>query len=88
MLGFRGTNSPHMEWMCGTQICALETRCLTDDGWAPGSDVIDVLVAINVPGVGSLDFVEHDRLAADGLESAYGRRDSSGHQSLSFAENL
>jgi len=55
---------------------------MAEDSRSPGSDVVDVLVLIDVPGVGTLDAVEDDGVAADGLERTDGRGDATGHQLL------
>lgn len=53
---------------------------MAEDGRSPSSDVVNVLVFIDVPGVGALDAVEDDGVAADGLEGTDGRGDSTGHE--------
>ena len=53
---------------------------MAEDGRSPGSDVVNVLVFIDVPSVGALDAVEDDGVAADGLEGTDGRGDSTGHE--------
>ena len=53
---------------------------MAEDGRSPGSDVVNVLVFIDVPSVGALDAVEDDWVAADGLEGTDGRGDSTGHE--------
>lgn len=44
---------------------------VTKNGWAPGQDVVDVLVAIHVPDVGALDVVKHDGVAWCSTEYVY-----------------
>ena len=53
---------------------------MAEDGRSPGSDVVNVLVFIDVPSVGALDAVEDDGVAADGLEGTDGRGDSTRHE--------
>mmetsp|Transcript_66663 Transcript_66663/g.201211 ORF Transcript_66663/g.201211 Transcript_66663/m.201211 type:complete len:353 (+) Transcript_66663:271-1329(+) len=38
--------------------------CVTQDGRAPGADIVDVLVAIHVPRIGALHAIEDHRVAA------------------------
>ena len=52
------------------------------DGGSPAADVIDVAVAIHIPGVGAFDAIEHDRLAAHGAEGPNRGIHSAGHQLL------
>ena len=58
------------------------------DGGAPGADVVDVLVAINVPDVGAFDVIEDDGLTADGFEGPHGGADAARHEFLGSVENF
>mmetsp|Transcript_14458 Transcript_14458/g.28563 ORF Transcript_14458/g.28563 Transcript_14458/m.28563 type:complete len:393 (-) Transcript_14458:26-1204(-) len=58
------------------------------DGRAPGSDVVDVLVAINVEHIRALDRVKHHRLAADRLEGTDRRRYTAGHDGPGLLHDL
>ena len=58
------------------------------DGGAPGADVVDVLVAVDVEGVGSLHLVKDDGVSADGLEGADGGVDAAGEDVLGSLEDL
>mmetsp|Transcript_41301 Transcript_41301/g.100220 ORF Transcript_41301/g.100220 Transcript_41301/m.100220 type:complete len:396 (-) Transcript_41301:89-1276(-) len=53
--------------------------CVADDRRAPRADVVDVLVAVDIPRVCALDAVEDDGVAADGLEGAHRRGDTARH---------
>ena len=57
------------------------------DGRSPTADVIDVFIAIHVPGVGALHPIEHDWLAAHRLERPHRRAHTTGHQGLGGAED-
>ena len=57
------------------------------DGRSPAADVVDVLIAIHVPGIGTLHPIEHDRLTANRLERPHRGADTSGHQGLCCAED-
>ena len=57
------------------------------DGRSPAADVIDVFVSIDVPGVGPLDPIEHDRLTTNRLECPHWRAHSTGHQGLGGTED-
>mmetsp|Transcript_11173 Transcript_11173/g.16762 ORF Transcript_11173/g.16762 Transcript_11173/m.16762 type:complete len:245 (-) Transcript_11173:96-830(-) len=61
---------------------------MSDDGGSPGTNVVDVLVVVHVPGVGSLDAVEHDGVSSDALECAHRGADTTRHQSLCLGEDL
>ena len=52
------------------------------DRWSPAADVIDVAVAIDIPGISTFNPVEHDGLASDGAESPNRRIHTTGHQLL------
>ena len=53
----------------------------------PAADVIDVLIAIYVRGIGTFNPIEHDRLTANRLERPHRGADTSGHQGLCCAED-
>ena len=58
------------------------------DGGAPAADIVDVLVAVDVPAMGALHAVEDDRAAAHGLERANRRVDAARQQVLRLLEYL
>mmetsp|Transcript_10241 Transcript_10241/g.17627 ORF Transcript_10241/g.17627 Transcript_10241/m.17627 type:complete len:515 (-) Transcript_10241:180-1724(-) len=58
------------------------------DSRSPGSNVVDVFVAIHVVGVGTLHAIEDHGVAADRFESADRRRDSTRHKTLCFLKDL
>mmetsp|Transcript_29086 Transcript_29086/g.93389 ORF Transcript_29086/g.93389 Transcript_29086/m.93389 type:complete len:431 (-) Transcript_29086:39-1331(-) len=60
---------------------------VADDGWAPCADVVDVLVAVHIPSIRTLNPVEHNRVATNGLEGAYGAGDTARHQILRLGED-
>jgi len=62
--------------------------CVADDSRAPRADVVDVLVAVDVVGLASLDAVEDDRVAADRLECAHRRRHAAGHDPARLIHEL
>ena len=51
---------------------------MAENRWAPGADVIDVFVAIDVPHARAFGFVDEKRLAAHGAERAHGRIHAAG----------
>ncbi len=61
---------------------------MANDGGAPRADVVDVLVAIDVPAVGALDPLKDDGLAAHRLEGTHGRVDATRQQGLRLLEDL
>ena len=61
---------------------------VAEDGGAPGADVVDVLVAIDVVGLAALDAVEDHRLAADRLERTHRRGDAARHDLASLGHDL
>mmetsp|Transcript_60032 Transcript_60032/g.82502 ORF Transcript_60032/g.82502 Transcript_60032/m.82502 type:complete len:216 (-) Transcript_60032:77-724(-) len=61
---------------------------VANDGRAPGADVVNVLVAINIPRIRALDPVKDHRVAAHGLEGADGARDTSWHDFLGLRKDL
>ena len=60
---------------------------VTADRRTPAPDVIDVLVPIHVPRVGTFDPVEDDRLTAHRLEGPHRGAHSTRHQALGSTEN-
>ena len=52
----------------------------------PGTDVIDVAIAIDVEQIGALAALEKDRLAADAAKSPGRAVDAAGNQSLGIGE--
>lgn len=60
---------------------------VADNGGAPRADVVDVLVAVHVPGVSALDAVEEDGLTTHRAEGANGRIHSARHEFLSTRES-
>lgn len=60
---------------------------VSEDRGTPSSDVVDELVSINVPGVGSLDMIEDHRVAAYGLKGTDGGGDAAGHEGLGLFED-
>ena len=58
------------------------------DCWPPAADVVDVAVAVYVPGVGALDPIKNDRLATDRLKRPHRRADATWHQALGSIEEL
>ena len=63
-------------------------------GWAwpqiagPSTHVVDVLVFVNIPNIGSFDAIEYNRLSAYRFEGADGGTDPTGHQFLGGGENF
>ena len=57
------------------------------DRWAPATDVIDVFIAIDIPRIGTLHPIEHDRLTAHRLKRSHWRAHPTGHQALRCAED-
>ena len=49
-----------------------DRRRVPEDRRAPGADVIDVFVAVDVPNPGALRAVDEERLAAEAAEGAHG----------------
>src|SRR3712207_3804982 len=41
---------------------------VTTNGWPPGADIVNVLVAIHIPGISAFDTIEDDRLSSNRLE--------------------
>mmetsp|Transcript_79148 Transcript_79148/g.171047 ORF Transcript_79148/g.171047 Transcript_79148/m.171047 type:complete len:549 (+) Transcript_79148:282-1928(+) len=60
---------------------------VAEDRRAPGADVVDVLVAIHVPGVRTLHLVEDHRVPAHGLEGADRAGDATRHKILGLSED-
>mmetsp|Transcript_21403 Transcript_21403/g.28119 ORF Transcript_21403/g.28119 Transcript_21403/m.28119 type:complete len:267 (-) Transcript_21403:34-834(-) len=61
---------------------------MSKNGRSPSSDVVNVLVLIDIPSVGTLDTIENDRISPNRLEGTDGRRNSTGHQFLSFGKDF
>ena len=61
---------------------------VTHDGRAPGADVVDERVAVDVDAAGPLHPVEDDGLAADRLEGTDRGVDAAGQQVLGLGEDL
>jgi hypothetical protein len=61
---------------------------VTADCWPPTANVVDVLVAIYIPDVGSFYAVEDDGLSADGFEGSHWGTDASWHEFLGGGENF
>mmetsp|Transcript_2135 Transcript_2135/g.3011 ORF Transcript_2135/g.3011 Transcript_2135/m.3011 type:complete len:293 (+) Transcript_2135:655-1533(+) len=86
------------QWARSTEGGSLFHGCLdsvqyiiismSQNGRSPGSNVIDVLVLVNIPGVSTLYPVEDNRVSSDTLESTYRRRHTSRHQGLCFSKDL
>ena len=55
---------------------------VAEDHGAPGTDVIDVALAIGVKEVGAAGALEEDRVAADAAEGAHRRVDAAGYVAL------
>jgi len=60
--------------------------CVSDDCGPPGSDEVDVLVAVHVGDVGALCGFEEDGVASDTAERSYGAIDATGHDGGSALE--
>ena len=86
-----------LEGAGGTKAGALFDRFLESanhfgvgmaaNGGPPAPDVVDVFIAIDIPGIGTLDPIEHDRLTTHRLKRAHWRAHSTGHQALRCAED-
>jgi hypothetical protein len=61
---------------------------MTANGGSPGANVVDVLVIIDIPDVGTFDAIEDDGLATDRFEGANRRTNATGHEVLSGAKNF
>ncbi len=59
---------------------------VADDHRAPGTDVVDVAVAVDVVQVGAIGAFDEERLAADRLERAHRRIDAARQQLLGAGE--
>jgi hypothetical protein len=53
---------------------------VSQDGRSPGSDIVYVLVVIDIPSVGALDTIKDDWISSDALEGTHRRRHSAGHE--------
>src|SRR5437660_4687936 len=47
---------------------------------SPGADVVNIIIAINVPDVCAFGFVDEKWLSSDGSKGAHGRIDSAGNK--------
>mmetsp|Transcript_11148 Transcript_11148/g.19503 ORF Transcript_11148/g.19503 Transcript_11148/m.19503 type:complete len:341 (+) Transcript_11148:685-1707(+) len=60
----------------------------THDGRPPTADIVDVLVVIDIPGVGTLDTIEHNGAPAHRLECAHRRVHAPRQQVLGLEHDL
>ena len=68
--------------------CAHLVVGVAADGGPPGSDVVDVLVAVHVVCIRALHAVEDNWVAAHGAEGADGRVDAAGEERLGLRHQL
>ncbi|MCY1534316.1 hypothetical protein D9M68_696840 [compost metagenome] len=61
---------------------------MAQDHRAPGADVVDVLLAVGVPEIGTLGALHETRCAAHGAEGAHGRVHAAGDQGLGAVKQL
>ena len=59
---------------------------MAKNGGAPGADVVDVFIAIDIPDAGALGVIDEERLAANGAKSADGGIDAAGDERLGLGE--
>jgi len=71
------TNGVHHRWVCMSQ-----------NQRAPGTDIVDVAVAIGIPEAGALAAFDNQRVAADGLKRAHRTIDPADEHLPGFAEDL
>ncbi|CFO07559.1 Uncharacterised protein [Bordetella pertussis] len=61
---------------------------MAQDGRAPGTDIVDVLLALGVPDVGALRALDEARGPAYGAEGAHGRIDAAGNAAAGAIEEF
>jgi hypothetical protein len=61
---------------------------MTANRWPPSAYIVDVLVAINIPNVGSIDSVKNDGLSSHRFERPDWGTDTSWHQLLGSGEDF
>mmetsp|Transcript_130223 Transcript_130223/g.183721 ORF Transcript_130223/g.183721 Transcript_130223/m.183721 type:complete len:242 (-) Transcript_130223:26-751(-) len=62
--------------------------CMANDGRAPGANIVNILVSIHIPRIGSFDTVKNNRVATHRLESSHRAGHAAWHQILRFREDL
>ena len=78
-------DAPHHRFMDRIDHYA---RCMTQNRRAPGSDVINVLVAIDVPNLCAFSALDKERLAIQSAKCAHGGIHTSGDSLLRGSEKL
>jgi len=61
-------------------------RRVAEDGGAPGADVINEFIAVDIPNVGALGALDKERFAAHAAEGAHWGIDSAGDEAFGFGE--
>ena len=65
-----------------------DARRVTENRRAPGADVVDVFVAIDVPDLGALGAIDEKRLAPETAKGAHGRVDATGNATAALARRV
>src|SRR5262245_1568579 len=62
--------------------------CVAKNSRPPGADIINVLVAVNVPHARALSFVDEERLSTDSAKRTHWRIHASGNVFERFSKEL
>ncbi len=61
---------------------------MADNRGPPGADIVNVLIAVNIPDGGIFDTFKDNRVAANGFEGSHRRAHTTRHQFLGSTKNL